>query len=86
MVWQALLGAGQQESNLLKTNCRIVSALDSAYPENRMKFEGDIQMIALYLSLAVLGAALISIAAQAEAKKRASLQPVRIRSNDRRAR
>ncbi|SDG26768.1 hypothetical protein SAMN05216466_102672 [Paraburkholderia phenazinium] len=43
-------------------------------------------MIALYLSLAVLGAALIRAAAAAEAKKRASLQPIRIRSTDRRVR
>ncbi len=44
-------------------------------------------MIAFYLSLAAFGAALITgAAAVAEAKARASLQPVRIRSTDRRGR
>jgi len=44
-------------------------------------------MIALYLSLAAFGAALITgVAAIAEARKRASLQPIRIRSTDRRGR
>jgi hypothetical protein len=43
-------------------------------------------MIAFYVTLAVLGAALISSAATAQAKKRASLQPVRVRSTDRRGR
>jgi hypothetical protein len=82
-----LLGAGWRESKLLKTSCRIVSAVDSVYPDNRTKFEGEIEMIAFYLSLAAFGAALItSAAAVAEARKRASLQPVRIRSTDRRGR
>jgi hypothetical protein len=72
---------------LLKTSCRIVSAVDSVYPDNRTKFEGEIEMIAFYLSLAAFGAALITgAAAIAEARKRASLQPVRIRSTDRRGR
>jgi hypothetical protein len=70
---------------LLKTSCRIVSAVDSVYPDNRTKFEGEIEMIAFYLSLAAFGAALITgAAAIAEARRRASLQPVRIRSTDRR--
>jgi hypothetical protein len=42
-------------------------------------------MIAFYLSLAVLGTALM-LSAAAQAKKRASLQPVRIRSTERRGR
>jgi hypothetical protein len=40
-------------------------------------------MVAFYVALAVLGAAFIGNAAAAQAKKRASLQPVRIRSTDR---
>jgi hypothetical protein len=71
---------------LLTTKCRIVSGVDSGYPDNRTKFEGIFQMIAFYVTLAVLGAALISSAATAQAKKRASLQPVRVRSTDRRGR
>jgi hypothetical protein len=51
-----------------------------------VKFEGDIKMIAFYVTLAVLGAALISKAAALQAQKRASLQPVRIRNTDRRQR
>ena len=43
-------------------------------------------MIAFYVTLAVLGAALISNAAVAQAKRRPSLQPVRVRSTDRRMR
>jgi hypothetical protein len=82
----ALLGAGQRESNLLTSKCRIVSAVDSGYPDNRTKFEGDIKMVAFYVVLAVLGAAFINQAAAAQARKRASLQPVRIRSTDHRQR
>jgi hypothetical protein len=43
-------------------------------------------MIAFYLALAVLGATLINNAAATQASKRSSLQPVRIRSTERRQR
>jgi hypothetical protein len=57
--------------------------VNDGYPDNRTKFEGDIKMVAFYVALAVLGAALINNAVAAQARKRASLQPVRIRSTDR---
>lgn len=43
-------------------------------------------MIAFYLSLAALGAAIIRELAAAQAKQRAALRPVRVQSADRSAR
>jgi hypothetical protein len=54
-----------------------------------VKFEGEIQMIAFYLSLAALaaaGAALIRQMAAIEAKKQRALQPVRVRDSEHRSR
>jgi hypothetical protein len=69
--------------------CYIAFIVDCGYPEIRTKFEGEIQMIGFYLSLAALaaaGAAMIRHLAALEAKQRAALRPVRVHAADRNTR
>ncbi|WP_144151279.1 hypothetical protein [Paraburkholderia sp. BCC1885] len=87
VIRQALLGYDDWNRNCSRSRVApYLRSMPSILTTGRNS-KGRFEMIAFYLSLAAFGAALITgAAAVAEAKARASLQPVRIRSTDRRGR
>lgn len=65
-------------------NCRIAFEAGSDYPDIRTKCKGGFEMTILYVSVALLGAAIIRHMAAKNRRER--LQPVRVRSGEQRNR